>query len=461
MARLERLVPPALRDSSDTLRRGLLLSGLALSGAALTLLLAPVTLALVEPDLRLAAVVQPLIGAALYLASVLLLWRTGSLAIAGNWLVAWLFGQLILSLGTLGGLGGPTWSALVVPPVLAAVMIGRRAAIVWGALSLAVIFGYLAAALAGFAFPEMIERAAWPPLTAALSALSIVFLLAIVLMSETTKDEAIARTRTLAQRARAAAIEEERARHSANQAIAANDAKSAFMATMTHELRTPLNIVIGYGELLADEVAERGHHDLKEQADRVTGAARHLLSLISDILDLSRIEAERIELHLERIPLRPLVDELIESFEPLAQERGDRLIAVVDDALPPIRSDRLRLRQILVNLVTNAIKFTEGGQITVRVAPFTRDDRPWVRLCVEDTGIGIPQEKLVEIFAPFTQADASTTRIYGGAGLGLAICERLALALGGAITVTSQVGVGSAFTLEIPANPDDDATTPP
>ncbi|MBK8259994.1 MAG: hypothetical protein IPK80_01495 [Nannocystis sp.] len=223
----------------------------------------------------------------------------------------------------------------------------------------------------------------------------------------------------------------------------------------------PLNIVIGYGELLADEVAERGHHDLKEQADRVTGAARHLLSLISDILDLSRIEAERIELHLERIPLRPLVDELIESFEPLAQERGDRLIAVVDDALPPIRSDRLRLRQILVNLLTNAIKFTESGQITVRVDALPRDDRPWVRFIVEDTGIGIPQEKLVEIFAPFTQADASTTRIYGGAGLGLAICERLALALGGVVTVTSQVGVGSAFTLEIPANPDDDATTTP
>ena len=460
MARLERLVPPALRDSSDHLRRGLLLTGLALAGAVLTLVLAPITLSLVEPGLRLAAVVQPLVGIALYLASVALLWRTGKIAVAGNWLVAWLFLQLTLSLATLGGLGGPTWIALVVPPVLAAVMIGRRAAIVWGALTLAAIGVYLGAALAGHTFPEMIARAAWPPLTAALSALAVVFLLAIVLMSEATKDEAIARTRALAQRARAAAIEEERARQSANQAIAANEAKSAFLATMTHELRTPLNIVIGYGELLAEEVAERGHDDLKDQADRVTGAARHLLSLISDILDLSRIEAERIDLDLEQIPVRPLLDELVESFEPLAQERGDRLVAAVDDALPPITSDRLRLRQILVNLVSNAIKFTERGQITLRADLLRRDGRPWARFTVEDTGIGIAADKLAEIFAPFTQADASTTRLYGGAGLGLAICERLARALGGDIHVRSELGVGSAFTLEIPVDPRDEPAAP-
>ncbi len=450
LARLERLVPPELRGEHDQLRRALLLVALSLAGAALGLILAPVTLATVEPELVVAAILQPIISAFLYIAAIGLLWRTKAIAPGGHWLVGWIYLQTCFSLTTLGGLGGPIWSSFTVVPLLAAVMIGRFAGLLWGALTILAILAFFVADRVGVVFPAMIERAEWPPLIAAISTLSIVFLLVIVLMSEATKDEAILRAREFAQRAREAAVEEERARIRATQAIAANEAKSAFLATMSHELRTPLNIVIGYGEILEEEIEARGHADLHEPVERVNGAARHLLALISDILDLSRIEADKVDLVRERIPLRPFVLELCESFEPLARERGNALRTDIDDTLPPLVSDRLRLRQILVNLVANAIKFTADGSITLRVRRGVHDGRPAVAFSVIDTGIGIPDEKLQVIFLPFTQADASTTRLFGGAGLGLALSERLARLLGGAITVESRVGEGSTFTLLVP-----------
>ena len=448
LGQLERLVPPVLRDRLDTLRRALLLCAMSVSGAALTLVLAPVTLTQVEPGLVLYAIVQPLIGIGLYLCAPALLWRTGSLALAGNWLIAWVFGQLLLSIMTLGGIGGPLWPAVTVAPVLAAVMIGRRAALAWCALSLALIVGLMIAQGRGAVFPEMIPRAVWPILGGVGTLLCVVFLTMIVLMAEVTKDEAIARVTELAERARVASIEEERARAAAAQALAASEAKSVFLATMSHELRTPLNAVIGYSELIAEELADCGRPDLQEPA--VTAAARHLLGQISDILDLTKIEADRIELASERFEVEPMFAELVRTFAPLLQQRGNRVEIAVEPGAAALVADPARVRQILVNLLSNANKFTERGLITLSARAAADGS---VALAVRDTGIGIAADKLAVIFEPFTQADSSTTRRYGGTGLGLAICRKLAAKMGGALAVESSPGRGSTFTLTMPGGP--------
>lgn len=450
LGRLERLVPPVLRDRLDTLRRALLLCAMSVSGAALTLVLAPVTLTQVEPGLVLYAIVQPLIGIGLYLCAPVLLWRTGSLALAGNWLIAWVFGQLLLSIMTLGGIGGPLWPAVTVAPVLAAVMIGRRAALGWCALSLALIVGLMIVQGRGMVFPEMIPRAVWPILGGVGTGLCVVFLTMIVLMAEVTKDEAIARVTELAERARLASIEEERARAAAAQALAASEAKSVFLATMSHELRTPLNAVIGYSELIAEELIDSGRPDLREPAERVVAAARHLLGQISDILDLTKIEADRLELTVERFEVEPMFAELVRTFEPLLQQRGNRARVVVEAGAAALVADPARVRQILVNLLSNANKFTERGEITLS-ARAAADGA--IALAVHDTGIGIAADKLAVIFEPFTQADSSTTRRYGGTGLGLAICRKLAAKMGGALAVESSPGRGSTFTLTMPGGP--------
>jgi signal transduction histidine kinase len=254
----------------------------------------------------------------------------------------------------------------------------------------------------------------------------------------------------LAERARVASIEEERARAAAAQALAASEAKSVFLATMSHELRTPLNAVIGYSELIAEELIDSGRPDLREPAERVVAAARHLLGQISDILDLTKIEADRLELTVERFEVEPMFAELVRTFEPLLQQRGNQARVVVEAGAAALVADPARVRQILVNLLSNANKFTERGEITLS-ARAAADGA--IALAVHDTGIGIAADKLAVIFEPFTQADSSTTRRYGGTGLGLAICRKLAAKMGGALAVESSPGRGSTFTLTMPGGP--------
>jgi len=234
-----------------------------------------------------------------------------------------------------------------------------------------------------------------------------------------------------------------------DQAHAANIAKSAFLATMSHELRTPLNAIIGYSELLAEDLGDRP--EAQEDVGRVLSAARHLLALISDILDLSKIEAGRMEIVIETVDLRELVDGVIATVTPLAQRAGNRLIVDLDPEIGALESDATKIRQMLLNLAANAAKFTHGGEIRIHAAAATSaDGRDGLRIAVADQGIGIAPEKLAAIFQPFVQADSTTTRRYGGTGLGLAITSRFAAMLGGTIDVTSQPGVGSTFTLWLP-----------
>jgi PAS domain S-box-containing protein len=251
----------------------------------------------------------------------------------------------------------------------------------------------------------------------------------------------------------------------------ANRAKSAFLANMSHELRTPLNAIIGYSEMLQEDLDGA---DATTHADlaRIAGAGKHLLALINDILDLSKIEAGRMELIMEEVAVQPLVEDVIATVTPLAQQRGNTLTLDIAPALPPLTTDQTRLQQILLNLLSNAAKFTERGTITVSVLCEQSDDESdesgasrvqpaALRFAVADTGIGMTPEQMDRLFQPFAQADSSTTRQYGGTGLGLAISRSFARMLGGDIYVESAPGEGSTFTLIIPVRPPQSRSSAP
>jgi signal transduction histidine kinase len=228
----------------------------------------------------------------------------------------------------------------------------------------------------------------------------------------------------------------------------ASQHKSQFLANMSHELRTPLNAIIGVSEMLRED-AEALKQDV-EPLDRVLGAGRHLLALINDILDLSKIEAGRMELQLEDFALAPIIDGVVKTIEPLAAKNENRVAVSCDGAIGRLHADQMRLRQALLNLLSNANKFTERGTITVEARHGQENGRDWITIAVADTGIGMTPEQMGKLFQEFSQADASTTRKYGGTGLGLVISRRFCQMMGGDITVESEVSRGSTFTIRLP-----------
>ncbi|MCB9566605.1 MAG: AAA family ATPase [Myxococcales bacterium] len=244
----------------------------------------------------------------------------------------------------------------------------------------------------------------------------------------------------------------EDARRAQIAAEAANRAKSTFLANMSHELRTPLNAIIGYSELLTEDALDAGAPHLVDDLGRIGQAAHHLLSIIADILDISKIEAGRMSVSLEPVDLDALVDELAAIIGPEIARGGNKLVIVRDPGIHRIASDATKIRQILLNLLGNAARFTAKGEIrlSLRLVDDPAAGARRLELAVADTGIGIRPELLQTIFEPFRQADDSPTRIYGGAGLGLAISRRLAHLLGGDIDVESEVGRGSTFVVTLP-----------
>jgi signal transduction histidine kinase/DNA-binding response OmpR family regulator/HAMP domain-containing protein len=235
-------------------------------------------------------------------------------------------------------------------------------------------------------------------------------------------------------------------------AEAASRAKSAFLANMSHELRTPLNAIIGYSELLEEIAAENDHTDYADDLRKVQSAGKHLLSLINGILDLSKVEAGRMEVHVDEFDVTDTLNELLATLRPLAEGRHNRLALHVDTAVGTMRSDVTKVRQILFNLLSNANKFTSQGTIVITARTFADAGVDWVEFKVQDSGIGIAPEQAEHLFQDFTQADASTTRKYGGTGLGLAISRRFCHLLNGEITLASVPGEGSAFTVRLPAD---------
>ena len=229
----------------------------------------------------------------------------------------------------------------------------------------------------------------------------------------------------------------------------ANRAKSEFLANMSHELRTPLTAIIGYSDLLGRQVRDSGTMNGTD-IDNIRRAGNHLLSLINDILDLSKIEAGKMDLDLEIFKVAPMIDDLVVTAQPLIEKNGNTLVVRCDERAGSMYADITKIRQVLLNLLSNAAKFTENGTITLKISREKFDQQDWMCFKVADTGIGMSTEQIQNLFKAFTQADASTTRKYGGTSLGLALSRRLCILMQGDITVSSEKDVGSTFTIRLP-----------
>lgn len=258
------------------------------------------------------------------------------------------------------------------------------------------------------------------------------------------------------------AKENRRLKQEKNEAEAANRAKSVFLANMSHELRTPLNAIIGYSEILLEDAQDLGYEDFVHDLSNIHIAGKHLLSIINDILDLSKIEAGKMEVHLESFNITALIENVISTIQPMIEQNGNTLEVICEKSLETIIADPNKMRQVILNLLSNAAKFTENGKIILNAKIVKNDDdfidnnstfnsyKNILILSVTDTGLGISEEQMENLFQPFTQADNSTTRKYGGTGLGLAISRHFCKMMGGDIGVVSEVNKGSIFTVKVP-----------
>ncbi len=281
----------------------------------------------------------------------------------------------------------------------------------------------------------------------------LVFALIALVMSAMTaaRRRAEGELREANERLATAIREAEEARAAAD---AASQAKSAFLANMSHELRTPLNAIIGYSEMLLDEIEDVGQKAFGPDLEKIRAAGKHLLALINELLDLSKIEAGKMTLYLEPFEVGTMLDDVVATVKPLIEKRGNRLEVSGAAACGTMRADLTKVRQTLFNLLSNAAKFTEHGVIRLEARRHAADGREWLTFRVADSGIGMTPEQMGKLFQAFGQADASTTRQYGGTGLGLAISRRFCRMMGGDVTVESTPGRGSIFTVTLPAEID-------
>jgi signal transduction histidine kinase len=244
-------------------------------------------------------------------------------------------------------------------------------------------------------------------------------------------------------------------------AESASLAKTQFLANMSHELRTPMNAIIGYSEMLTEEAEELGVGKLIPDLNKINGAGKHLLSLVTDLLDLSKVEVGKMELNLEWFHVRELLSDVTATMLPVARKNGNDLVVDIDPSLGRMQADPTKVRQALFNLLGNACKFTRNGHIELQATWESLPSGSWVCFRVKDSGIGMTPDQARRVFEPFTQADASTSRKYGGTGLGLTISRRFCELMGGSIQVESEMGKGTTFTIRLPLNVTPSSRQPP
>ena len=350
-----------------------------------------------------------------------------------------------------GGVSSPFVSWLLVVPLLGFFYLGP--ALLPRLLVLGMIVGgvsvFYTFYAAGHAFPEHVPLHALTGIgiVSTICAAIYVSVMALYYANIVANQSELERE---VQDHRATAIELREAKEEAENA---NLAKSEFLAKMSHELRTPLNAVIGYSEmLLEDAELEGGEPQTLQDLQKINIAGKHLLSLVTDVLDLSKIEAGKMELFTERIDLNALIDELVATARPLCARNGNELIVDCAAALGDVEGDVTKMRQAVLNLLSNAAKFTKDGRVVLTVARELARSGDRIRFSVRDTGIGISRDNLRKLFQNFSQAEAWTSSKYGGTGLGLALTQKLCRLMGGDVSVESELGQGSCFTIRLPAS---------
>jgi signal transduction histidine kinase len=345
-----------------------------------------------------------------------------------------------------GGVSSPFLPWLIISLLLGFFYLSDRPVVVIGLFTLNLL-GFFAAYIVN-GFPErvplsVLSTLGWISILSAtvyMSWMAIYYASMIAMRSDLERE---------AERHRATAV---RLQHTKELAEKANRAKSIFLAKMSHELRTPLNAVIGYSEILLEDAEIDGKSEEKiSDLRRINAAGKHLLSLVTDVLDLSKIESNTMELSIETFDLKRFVDEVIATAQPLMASKQNKLAVYCAEGHGPISTDQTKLRQAVLNLLSNAAKFTNNGVVTLTVQRDKKAAGDWIDIQVHDTGIGIAKTDLPKLFQDFGQATASTSSKFGGTGLGLALSQKLCALMGGGISVQSDLGRGSCFTIRVPA----------